>query len=280
MPELPEVESVVRSLQPLVIGRTIIGAEFQGSKPAVHLKLLKNSVQEFQRGVCGAYIEQVERYGKNIVFQLRHGEGSDRRLSLLVHLGMTGRLTCENTPERQTKHTHLVLSLDDPTQWIHYADIRRFGRLRVTGRVGEELTQLGPDPLEISEGEFCELLRSRNAMLKGVLLDQHFLRGIGNIYADESLFRAGIHPATRSARLGRKRALRLHQAIQETLEEAIESGGSSISDYVDAQGRAGTFQQMHQVYCRTDQPCLRCGARIKKIIISSRSTHFCPRCQR
>ena len=294
MPELPEVETIVRSLKPLVIGRQITGVEFRGSgrdslQPGV-LRILANPVREFRLRLCGAFIEGVERYGKHIVFQLRHRAKDNGRLFFLVHLGMTGRLTCESTPEFQSRHTHLVLTLegfsngrgapDERGRWLHYSDIRRFGRLRVTSSLQEELSELGPDPLEISGEEFFRLLRPRRVMLKSLLLNQRFLRGIGNIYADESLFRAGIHPETPAARLSRKRADRLHHEIRETLLQAIEQGGSSISDYVDARGRRGNFQRLHRVYWRTGEPCLRCGSRIRKIVVSSRSTHFCPRCQK
>jgi formamidopyrimidine-DNA glycosylase len=286
MPELPEVETIVRSLQPLVTGRQITGVEFRrpasrnGVRTAIQ-RILANPSKEFRRRVCGAFIESVERYGKNIVFQLRHAAKDSGRQFFLVHLGMTGRLTCKRTPQFQSKHTHLVLSLDDPaSQWLHYSDIRRFGRLRVTRQLQEELGELGPEPLEVSGEEFYRLLKPRRAMLKGLLLNQHFLRGIGNIYADESLFRAGIHPTALAARLSRKRADRLYQGIRETLFQAIERGGSSISDYVDGRGRRGSFQRLHQVYRRTGEPCRRCGSRIRKIVVSSRSTHFCPRCQR
>jgi formamidopyrimidine-DNA glycosylase len=289
MPELPEVETIVRSLKPLVIGRQITGVEFRGSglrdsvQPGV-LRILANPAREFRRRICGAFIEGVERYGKNIVFQLRHGAKQNGRLFFLVHLGMTGRLTCESTPDFRGKHTHLILSLDGVSngrgRWLHYSDTRRFGRLRVTSRLQEELSELGPDPLEISGEEFFGLLRSRRVMLKSLLLNQRFLRGIGNIYADESLFRAGIHPTTPAARLSRKRADRLYHGIRETLFQAIEQGGSSISDYVDGRGRRGSFQRLHRVYRRTGEPCLRCGSRIRKIVVSSRSTHFCPRCQK
>ncbi len=289
MPELPEVETIVRSLRPMVAGRRIIEAEFCGcgSREALHRRLqriLATPPVEFQRRIQGARIEAVERYGKHVVFNLRTNGSQDERLYLLVHLGMTGRLTCENTPEFRSKHTHLVLSLDDSGRSIHYSDIRRFGRIRLAERLGEEFSKLGPDPLQISREELFRLLRTRRAMLKSLLLDQRFLRGIGNIYADESLFRAGIHPAAIASRLGRVRAQRLYEGIRETLSLAIAEGGSSISDYVDASGQPGFFQLQHQVYQRTGEPCLRCGqefgSKIRKMIIASRSTHYCPRCQR
>jgi formamidopyrimidine-DNA glycosylase len=297
MPELPEVETIVRSLRPLVTGRRIIEAEFcfRGSPEARRNRLrriLATPPREFVRRVEGTRIEGVERYGKNLVFDLRPNgvpdSKPDGRLYLLVHLGMTGRVTSESTPEFRDNHTHIVFRLQEPGdengRWLHYSDIRRFGRIRLTSRLSEEFAKLGPDPLEISGEEFLRLLRTRRAMLKSLLLNQHFLRGLGNIYADESLFRAGIHPAAIASRLSRRQALRLYEGIRETLSLAIAEGGSSISDYVDAAGRPGFFQLQHQVYQRAGEPCVRCGprfgSRIRKMIISSRSTHYCSRCQR
>ena len=293
MPELPEVETIVRTLRPLVTGRRILDAEFRSRdsngalSPALR-RIFPDSTDEFLDGIRSAWIEGVRRYGKNLIFDLRPANGAGPSRRLLVHLGMTGRLTCENTPEFRSPHTHLVVCLDEPGlvpsavegRWLHYTDIRRFGRLRLVDSSADELGKLGPDPLEISFPEFAERLRSRRAMLKSLLLDQRFLRGLGNIYADESLFRARIHPTALAAHLTREQARRLHRAIRETLRRAIAAGGSSISDYVDGQGRAGYFQHEHQVYQRTGQPCVRCRCRIQKILIASRSTHFCPRCQR
>jgi formamidopyrimidine-DNA glycosylase len=193
---------------------------------------------------------------------------------------MTGRLTCEATPEPLSPHTHLILSLDQPGQWLHYTDIRRFGRWRLLDASDAAVGPLGPDPLEITFPEFARRLRARRCMLKSLLLDQRFLRGLGNIYADESLFLAGIHPAALSVRLNRQQARRLYDGIRKTLARAIAAGGSSIANYVDGLGNSGYFQHEHQVYQRTGEPCLRCGSRIRKMVIASRSTHFCPRCQR
>ena len=292
MPELPEVETIVRTLRPAVIGRRITATEVRvpraTGRPAPSGGLLNISAEQFAHSVSGTRIERVERYGKHIVIHLdrepSRSRTKDERLFLLIHLGMTGRLTCETVAEFARKHTHMVLALDEPGRWLHYCDIRRFGRIRLTEKPGETLGKLGPDPLEISAEEFVSRLHSHRTMLKSLLLDQRFLRGLGNIYADESLFRAGIHPAAIAARLSRKRALGLHQAIRETLCEAIEQGGSSISDYVDATGQPGFFQISHQVYQRTGQPCLRCGgapgSKIRRIVVAGRSTHYCARCQR
>jgi formamidopyrimidine-DNA glycosylase len=289
MPELPEVESIIRSVKPFILGRQITGAEVRqpergASSRGARLWILSTPAPDFRKGVCGAVVEDVRRYGKNIVLHLRRstvaGNGGSPLTHLFIHLGMTGRLTCEATPEFKSKYTHLVLSLDAPGCWLHYSDIRQFGHWRLSDGLPQGIERLGPDPLEISFDDFFARLRTRRAMVKSLLLDQRFLRGIGNIYADESLFRARVHPAFHAAQLSRDRAQRLYDGIQETLRQAIELGGSSISNYVDAWGRPGLFQQVHQVYRRTGLPCFRCGARIRRILIASRSTHFCPRCQR
>ena len=296
MPELPEVETIVRSIRPLILGRQITGVVLRavssnGAAGSVVLRVLAGEPQAFVESVCGSRIAQIQRYGKNIVMQLRpagtnHGAnpGTNQPCSLIVHLGMTGRLTCESTPEFLSRHTHLVFSLnsgnDAPAMWLHYTDIRQFGRLCLTPDSRRKLAPLGPDPLKISFEDFLKQLRARRAMVKSLLLNQRFLRGLGNIYADESLFRAGIRPAVLASRLSRQRAFRLFQAIRETLRLAIERGGSSVSNYVDGRGRRGSFQDLHQVYRRTGQSCYRCGSSIRRIVIGSRSSHYCPRCQR
>ena len=230
--------------------------------------------------IRGSSITGVRRHGKHLVFDLHPSNGGNPSRVLLVHLGMTGRLTCEETPESRSPHTHLILSLDQPGRWLHYTDIRRFGRLQLLDASSGALLALGPDPLEITFPEFRGLLRARRTMLKSLLLDQRFLRGLGNIYADESLFRARLHPASPAARLTSRQARRLYDGIRETLKLAIAAGGSSIANYVDGLGNSGYFQHEHQVYRRTFEPCFRCGSRIRRMLIASRSTHFCPRCQR
>ena len=289
MPELPEVETIVRGLRPLVTGCRILDAELpsaesNGAGSSVLRRILRDPEWkipgDFVDAIRGSSISGVRRHGKHLVFDLRSPSGKGSTRALLVHLGMTGRLTCEETPEPRSPHTHLILSLDQPGRWLHYTDIRRFGRLQLLDVSENALGSLGPDPLEISFPEFARLLRARRAMLKSLLLDQRFLRGLGNIYADESLFRAGLHPAALAARLSRQQARRLYDAIRETLTLAIAAGGSSIANYVDGLGNTGYFQHEHQVYQRTGEPCLQCGSPIRKTILASRSTHFCPRCQR
>ena len=284
MPELPEVETIVSTLRPLVRGRRIRGVELRGrpsrkSRLGRSLSVLTDPSGQLLPGLSGAVVDNIERYGKNIVFQLRRPRGANGGGSLWIHLGMTGRLTVEPTPQSRNRHTQVVFRLDKPGRWLHYSDMRQFGCFRWVSGGKETKDALGPDPLEISFEEFFRRLHGRRRMLKSLLLQQDFLRGIGNIYADESLFRAGVHPATQADCLSRRRALRLYGSIRETLALAIQDGGSSIANYVNAQGRRGNFQEQHQVYGRAGEPCRRCGARIRKMLISSRGTHFCPRCQ-
>jgi formamidopyrimidine-DNA glycosylase len=295
MPELPEVESVVRSLRPLLVGRAIVeliapAERRQGEWPATLRRLLDRPPQHLREKVRATRIAAVLRMGKNIQISLEplrsSGNGNGGPRTLWVHLGMTGRLTAEDSDVAQSRHTHLIFALDhahDPApRWLHFADIRRFGRVRLTmddAEAEQPHAELGPEPLEVSCEEFILRLRARRARLKAVLLDQSFVRGLGNIYADESLFRAGLHPAKIAARVRPEQAERLHCAAQQVLREAIAAGGSSVSDYVDGQGRQGWFQIHHNVYQRTGEPCNRCQTPIRKIIVAGRSTHFCPRCQ-
>jgi len=285
MPELPEVENVVRSLRPGLVGRQITEVELptygqNGPGRTVLRRLLVGSTNAFRKRLCGGRVVSIRRHGKNILITLQAQGAGHGSLCLLVHLGMTGRLRFESMPEPLRPHTHVIFTLDAPGRWLHFSDPRRFGKLHLSKDEPAEIQLLGPDPLEISLEEFCARLRRRRARVKALLLDQRFVRGLGNIYADESLFRASIHPAAIGSRLRRERGARLWDAIRATLRQAIELGGSSISSYMDAEGRAGWFQQVHQVYGRTGEECFECGSLIRRIVIAGRSTHFCPACQR
>ncbi len=263
MPELPEVETVARSLAPLV-GRRILSAEFRC------LRVLRGgNPDEMARRLRGRKIGRIQRYGKFLVLSLEGGG------YLLVHLGMTGRLLLGGDPG---KHTHAIVTLDRGV--LLYDDSRQFGCLQYSREFPERVTKLGPEPLEVSVEDFAAGLRRRKTRIKSLLLNQAFLRGIGNIYADEALFRAGIHPLAMAARIRGERARHLHEAIGAVLTEAIAAGGSSISDYVDAEGRKGFFQFNHRVYQRTGEPCLTCSAPIRRIVVAQRSSHFCPKCQK
>jgi len=262
VPELPEVETVVRSIARLA-GRRIVSAEFTCAR------ILRGDADQMSAMLAGRRIRRVARRGKFIVIELDAGQ------SLVVHLGMTGKLLLGGTPG---KHTHAVLNLDRGV--LRYEDQRQFGRIEVAEGLPARVEKLGPEPLEVTLADFAARLKRRKARIKSVLLDQHFVRGIGNIYADEALFRAGIHPLTIAARLRPARVKRLHAAIVEVLTQAIAKGGSSISDYVDAEGRRGFFQFEHRVYQRTGEPCVKCGAAIRRTLVAQRGTHYCPRCQR
>lgn len=262
MPELPEVETVVRSLAPALVGRTIREAYFPAPR------VLRDSPETRAERLSGAVIQAIERIGKNILFRLQDGV-------LVIHLGMTGKLLLNTTPG---PYARAVFTLDQGN--LVYDDVRQFGRVEWSRDLPNRLAKLGPEPLDLPFPSFWERLRRRQGRIKPLLLNQAFVRGIGNIYADEALFRAGIHPRTETHRIGRQRAQRLHAAVVEVLRHAIEQRGSSISDYVDALGQKGTFQQSHQVYGREGEPCRVCGQPIRRIVLGQRGTHFCPRCQR
>jgi formamidopyrimidine-DNA glycosylase len=262
MPELPEVETVVRTLRPAIVGRRILNAEFR------QLRVLRGSAQETMEALAGRKIKSIERHGKFIAIKLDKG-------FLVVHLGMTGKLLVN---AEQTKWTHAIFTLD--RGMLHYDDQRQFGRIEYGDELPARVAALGPEPLEVSLAEFTRRVRERKSPIKAVLLNQAVVRGVGNIYADEALFRAGVHPKRVAAALGKDRIERVFNAMREVLAEAIESRGSSVSNYVDADGRKGSFQQAHRVYRRTGEACLTCGAAIKRIVLAQRGTHFCAKCQR
>src|SRR5947199_9186269 len=263
MPELPEVETVTRSIAPLV-GRRIVSAEFRC------LRVLRGGdPDEMAARLAGRKIAGVKRYGKFILMSIGGGG------YLTIHLGMTGKLLLGGPPG---KHTHAILTLDRGV--LLYDDSRQFGRLQYSEDFPARIGKLGPEPLEVTFEQFAAGLKRRKVRIKALLLNQDFLRGIGNIYADEALFRAGIHPESLASRLRADRARRLYDAIVAVLTEAIEAGGSSISDYVDAEGRKGFFQFRHRVYQRTGEPCVKCKTPIRRVIVAQRSSHFCPKCQK
>jgi formamidopyrimidine-DNA glycosylase len=259
VPELPEVETVVRTLAPYLVGRRIVSVRFTSRfvTPGDRAKLAKR--------LAGRKIESIARRGKFIVIALDEG-------ALAIHLGMTGKLL---TAGLATPHTHGNFTLDDGV--LLYDDPRQFGRIEWGDA---RVRKLGPEPLDIGLAEFTANLRKRKTRIKPLLLNQAFLAGMGNIYVDEALFASGIHPLASASRLSAARAAKLHQAMVETLRLAIEHRGSSISDYVDAEGNRGDFQTLHRVYGRGGEPCVRCGTAIKKVVVGGRGTHYCPVCQR
>ncbi|MGH9796229.1 MAG: bifunctional DNA-formamidopyrimidine glycosylase/DNA-(apurinic or apyrimidinic site) lyase [Candidatus Acidiferrales bacterium] len=273
MPELPEVETLVRGLRRSVIGRRIL---------AVRLGKIDfiDNPGVLARDLPGHRITAIDRYGKYFLMRLDAPNGRSA-LALLVHLGMTGHLAPHPAHEPLPKHTHVVMPLDDGRE-LRYTDPRRFGRMALlTGpALDSAFTSLGLEPLDITLPDFCARMAPRRARIKALLLDQRFLRGVGNIYADESLWRARIHPMRHACSLTRRQAVALRRAIQRVLAAAIRSGGSSISNYRDANGRPGAYQLRLRAYDREGKPCYRCGARIRRVIVAGRSSYFCPMCQR
>ncbi len=278
MPELPEVETIARGLAKRVAGDTIESVWLSGSKEP-----FKSSPQQIARTLQGATIADVRRVGKHIVFDLKEaanpgpGPGSAGAGQWIVHLGMTGRLLVVAPDAEVPKHTHAIARLASGRE-LRFVDPRRFGRLAVVSE--KQFAGPGSEPLEIGLTDFIQLFRNRKTPIKSALLNQKLLHGVGNIYADESLFRAGIRPTRRAALLTRGDLERLHKAVKQVLREAIKVGGSSVSDYVDSEGREGFFQLQHRVYLRTGKPCLVCGTRIKRTIVAGRGTHYCPKCQK
>jgi formamidopyrimidine-DNA glycosylase len=230
--------------------------------------------------VPGSLIRSVRRHGKFLVLELEAGGGARGTLLLVIHLGMTGQLTVVAPDAEIAPHTHAFFMLDDGRE-LRFRDVRRFGRMLVVapGDGEKVLGPLGADPLEVNEIEFRRRISERRARIKALLLDQRVFRGMGNIYTDESLWRAQIHPARLGANLKAEEIARLQRAVREILEEAILLGGSSISDYVDADGQRGEFQMRHRVYQRKGEDCFRCGTKIHRMIVAGRSSYFCPRCQ-
>lgn len=275
MPELPEVETVVRGLRARVEGRRILRATLH--QPLI----LRGSQARFRRGVPGARIVRLERRGKFIVFHLEPGGDHRGRFCLVAHLGMTGQLFVCAPGQPYEKHTHATFWLESGEQ-MRLRDPRRFGRLEVIPAVSLEsyFAHLGPEPLELPFAGFARLFAGRRAPVKSLLLNQSLLRGLGNIYSDEALHAACIHPATPAGELHADALRRLYRAIRRVLRAAIAAEGTSFSDYITAEGRLGDFQYRLRVYGREGKPCGRCRTRIARIVLTGRSSHFCPRCQR
>jgi formamidopyrimidine-DNA glycosylase len=308
MPELPEVETIARGVDARVRGRQIVSV-WLGSKP----EPFRSSPAEIAAALVGSTLERVHRVGKHIVVDLARERAEnkpkknrkpavtpDRQLTAtgiwhgqwLIHLGMTGRLLVSQPEIPVAPHTHAIVQLDDDRE-IRFIDPRRFGRLSVLNvedletsagkkspaSTGGRFAGTGREPLDISLEEFQLLFRGRHTPIKSALLNQKLLHGVGNIYADESLFRAGIRPRRLAGRLKGRELGRLHAAVQSVLQEAIALGGSSVSDYVDAEGAKGFFQLEHRVYLRTGEPCLVCQTPIRRIVLGGRGTHYCPKCQ-
>jgi formamidopyrimidine-DNA glycosylase len=274
MPELPEVETIARGLDKRVRG-DVIDSVWLGKHP----EPLKSTAQEIASALTATRIARVRRVGKHIVFDLEPKSSRNGKISRqwIVHLGMTGRMLVCASGEEVPKHTHAIATLSSGRE-LRFVDPRRFGRLSVLS--AQEFAGPGTEPLTVSGADFAKLFHGRKTPIKAALLNQKLLHGVGNIYADESLFRAGIRPRRQAGRLTRAELDRLHAAVKEVLRKAIKLGGSSVSDYVDAEGREGFFQLQHKVYMRTGEPCLVCRTRIKRTVLGGRGTHYCPKCQK
>jgi len=286
MPELPEVETIARGLDRRVNG-DVIESVWLGSKP----EPLKSPAAEIAATLESKKITGVRRVGKHIVVDLepaKNGPSGGRRparqskkkppdnhAQWIVHLGMTGRMLVCEADEEVVKHTHAIARLKSGRE-LRFVDPRRFGRLSVT----QDFAAAGSEPLEVELKKFVQLFHGRKTPIKSALLNQKLLSGVGNIYADESLFRSGIRPKRRASSLSKEDLCRLYLALQEVLKEAIDQGGSSVSDYVDSDGEEGFFQLQHRVYGREIEPCLVCKTPIKRVVIGGRSSHYCPKCQK
>jgi formamidopyrimidine-DNA glycosylase len=274
MPELPEVETIARGVHERVRGDRIVQAWF-GSHP----QPFKTPRARQAVGLEGRVFVAVHRTGKHIVCELGPAPAASPDAQWIVHLGMTGRLLVTAPEAPLAAHTHARLGLESGLE-LRFVDPRRFGRLefRDLGR-SAAFAASGDEPLSIAPKKFTALFRGRRLSIKAALLNQALLSGVGNIYADESLFHAGIRPRRGAGRLTKAELERLRLALCQVLEQAIRLGGSSVSDYVDANGVRGFFQLEHCVYMRTGLPCRRCQTPIRRILLAGRGTHFCPNCQ-
>ncbi|MCG8591704.1 MAG: bifunctional DNA-formamidopyrimidine glycosylase/DNA-(apurinic or apyrimidinic site) lyase [Proteobacteria bacterium] len=291
MPELPEVEVTRRRIEPLLVNRRIASAATTSDS-----YFFVTPTAELRRRVKGRSVRELARHGKYLVAEL------DDASRLVLHLGMTGqlfgagaaslRLLSATTrsalaPEdqqsfRPDSHTHLVLEFEDAGPAVYFRDVRKFGKV-LWLRPGEEharLTRLGVDALRVDGEVLFRAMRKRRAAVKAVLLDQSVVAGVGNIYADEALYLAGVRPGRAAGRITRRECEALAAGLQRVLRRSIETGGASISDYVNPDGSDGAYQRERKVYARAGEPCEGCAGPIRKRVVAQRGTHYCPRCQR
>jgi len=266
MPELPEVQTIVTSLRP-----HLIGERFE------RVRLLRQDILTppglpLRFHLEGKIVADISRRGKKIIISLDGGE------RFFIHLGMTGRLTIEKSNDPMQKHTHLVLELSERRE-LRFHDPRRFGGIWWLGRDGAHDDKMGPEPLEMRSTELKERLARTRRAVKTALLDQSLVAGLGNIYVDEALHAAKIHPLTPANELSSIQVSKLNRAIKSVLKRALLHKGSTLRDYRNVDGTPGAFQKVHRVYDRAGQPCLICRTPIQRIVIGGRSSHFCPACQ-
>jgi formamidopyrimidine-DNA glycosylase len=285
MPELPEVQTVVTTLSPRVVGRRIARVAH------VRADMVTPTGFDLTKALQRRTIAEVTRRGKRIVFNLDDGN------ALFIHLGMTGRLQVEQKSAPIEPHTHLVLDLEPIArtqrvrgrpahalragysgEQLRFRDPRRFGEIRWLGANHHD-HKMGPEPLSMRPSQLADRLSRTTRAIKNALMDQHIVAGLGNIYVDESLFAARIHPLTPADTLTSEQVALLTKSIKKVLRKAIRHRGSTLRDYVDAEGGKGGFQRLHSVYDRAKKPCRRCKTPIERIVLGGRSTHFCPHCQ-
>lgn len=275
MPELPEVETVSRGLRKRILGSRIMGVEI------LHLGVISGAPEDFTQWTVGRTVRQVRRKGKVLTLELDSPDGQPPRF-LMARLGMTGQITVRHRSAPLEAHTRVRLVLNEGKEEIRFRDVRRFGRLRVCTKeeLDAILAALGPDAHEMTETEFFQAARGRRGAVKSWLLNQRRFSGLGNIYADESLYAAQIHPQAQPGRLSRRSLRRLYLAVQKVLNRAINLQGTSFRDYVDIEGNPGKYARQLNAYGRAGKPCPRCGTLIRRMLVGGRSSHYCPRCQR
>jgi formamidopyrimidine-DNA glycosylase len=269
MPELPEVETVARSLERRLNGRKILDISNEWPN-----HLATHDLDTMRDRISGTTVEGISRRGKYIVFALNSGD------SMIIHLKMTGQLLIQPCSTPVPDHVHTVFLLSGSEE-LRFRDVRKFGRVYLTANSDEILGNLGPEPLteSFTPDLLYKMLAKRRRIMKPLLLDQEFIAGIGNIYADESLFKAKLAPKRTSNMISRSESDLLHRSIQTTLQSAIENGGATINDYRQPDGSEGEMQNSLRVYGREGEPCFRCDGVVERIVLGSRSTYFCPSCQ-
>ena len=275
MPELPEVETVLRGLRKRALGRRIVAVE------VLHPGIIAGGTEDFISRIEGRTAVAARRKGKVLAMEMAEANHPDSSY-LIFRLGMTGQVTIQPIDVSLESHTHVRMVFEGRKEELRFRDVRRFGRLRCLTREEFEVLfeSLGPDAQQATEEEFLRAMRGRRGAIKSWLLNQQGVSGLGNIYADEALFEAGIHPLAQPERVSAASSRRLYGAVQEVLKRAVNLQGTTFRDYIDIEGRPGNFHQRLRVYQKTGKPCTRCGTPIRRIIIAGRSSHFCPRCQR
>ncbi len=271
MPELPEVETIARGIEPLVLNKTIVQVTIR------YAGILHTDLEQFEKQVSGRTIVRVWRRAKLLIFDL------EPDLHLVFHLKMTGKVWLPQDGQSIDKHTHLIFSLNDGSR-IFFEDMRKFGYCALFDKSGllawRFYSQLGPEPLHLSENEFIKIFSGRKSRIKALLLDQRVIAGIGNIYADESLFMAGIHPETPGCAVGKEDLKKLYHGLVQVLNQAIEAGGSSFRDYRNALGYSGMFQEKFLIYGKKGQCCPHCQTMVETRKVAGRTSCICPSCQK